>query len=401
MPVKKKSSRKNADDLRAASRLVIDATKRVTGVVEGMHRTIASGPAVLGSPLEGPARVLTGLVYGSIRGVTGVVGAGIDAVLAQVSPLLGESVPGPERAAVIAVLNGVIGDYLAETGNPLATEMRLRHDGHPLELDKSALRAAFPEASRKLLVLVHGSAMNDLQWSRAGKNHGTALARDLGYTPVYLLYNSGLHISTNGAAFAEMLEELARGWPSALEEIVLLGHSMGGLVARSACHAGEAAKHAWRNELTKLVCLGTPHHGAPLERGGNWIDVLLGVSRYSAPLASLGKLRSSGVTDLRHGSVLDEDWAERDRFAPASPPKRLPLPRGVQCYALAATTTPNPGKSLRSDGLVPVDSALGKSKNKELSLDFPKDHQWIGYGMGHLDLLDRAEVYDALLAFLG
>jgi pimeloyl-ACP methyl ester carboxylesterase len=392
-----KKKRAHADDLRGASRLVVDATKRVTDVVEGMHATIASGPDLLGRPLEGPAGVITKLVYGSIRGVTHVVGAGIDAVLGQLAPLLGESVPGPERAAVLAVVNGVVGDYLAETKNPLATEMELRQNGRPLSMP-------LPDASRKLVVLIHGSCMNDLGWSHGGHDHGAGLARDLGFTPIYLVYNSGLHISQNGRGFAELLERVAREWPVPLEEIVLVGHSMGGLVARSACNVGEAAGHAWRAKLEALVCIGSPHHGAPLERGGNWIDVLLGISRYSAPLSSLGKLRSAGVTDMRHGTVRDEDWRGRDRFARTSAPTRLPLPNGVRSYAIAATLSVAPrkgGKKLRSDGMVPVDSALGRHKKPELALDFPEDHQWVGYGMGHLDLLGAdGGVYEKLRSWL-
>jgi pimeloyl-ACP methyl ester carboxylesterase len=394
----KKKTRVHADDLRGASRLVVDATKRVTDVVEGMHHTIASGPDVLGRPLEGPAGVITKLVYGSIRGVTHVVGAGIDAMLAQLAPLLGESAPGPERAAALAVVNGVVGDYLSESGNPLAITMRLRHEGRELPLETPALAASLPAATGKVVVLVHGSCMNDLQWNHAGHDHGVALARDLGFTPVYLHYNSGLHISSNGTAFAELLERVTAAWPVGIEELVLMGHSMGGLVARSACHAGEVAAHAWRTKLVKLVCIGSPHHGAPLERGGNWIDVLLGISRYSAPLSSLGKLRSAGVTDMRYGNVLDEHWGGRDRFARATTlPKRLMLPTGVGSYAIAGTMTPAAGKAmLRGDGLVPVDSALGRHKNPDLTLGFPEDHQWIGYGMGHLDLLGRPEVYETL-----
>ena len=401
----KKKTRNPVDDLRAASRLVIDATKRVTDVVEAMHTTIGSGPAVLGKPLAGPTRFVNGLVYGGIRGVTRLVGTSIDLVLAQLAPVLGESAPGPEREAMVAVLNGVLGDYLAETGNPLAIEMSLRHGGTPLELEREALREALPGAGGKLLVLLHGSCMNDLQWNRHGHDHGAALARDLGYTPVYLHYNSGLHVSTNGRQLDALLEQLVSAWPVPLEELVLLGHSMGGLVARSACHFaethGEGAPLAWRSKLTKLVCLGTPHHGAPLERGGNWIDVLLGVSRYSTPLARLGKLRSAGVTDLRFGNVLDEHWAGRDRFARAKDPRsELKLPENVACYAIAGTTSPEGGENPFGDGLVPVESALGRHDQTHLTLAFPADHQLVAYGVGHIDLLSRPEIYAQLRAWL-
>jgi hypothetical protein len=396
-----KKARNPVDDLRGASRLAVEATRSVADLVEAMHHTIAGGPRILGRPLEGPTRLLTRPVYGSVRGVTRLVGAGIDLALGRLAPLLGESAPGREREAVLATLNGVLGDYLIATGNPLAIEMRLRHGGHPLELNRQALRLALPQASGKLLVLVHGSCLNDRQWNRLGHDHGAALARDLGVTPVYLHYNSGLHISTNGRVFAALLERLVAAWPTRLDELVILAHSMGGLVSRSACHCGEAAGDVWRRKLRKLVCLGSPHHGAPLERGGNWVDLLLGISRYSAPLARLGKIRSAGVTDLRFGNVLDEHWQGRDRFAHAGDLRgQLKLPDGVRCYAVAATTAPEAGGKLPGDGLVPVDSALGRHERPELTLGFPEGHQWVGFGMGHLDLLSRAEVYATIRSWL-
>ncbi len=394
-------TRNQVDDLRGASRLAVEATKGITDLVEAMHHTIGGGPAVLGRTLEVPTRILTAPVYGSIRAVTRLVGGRIDAALAQLAPLLGETRARPEHEAILAVLNGVLGDYLRETNNPLAIEMRFRHEGRELVLAREELRAAIPHAGGKLLVLVHGSCLNDLQWNRRGHDHGAALARDLGVAPVYLHYNSGLHISTNGRAFAEVLEDLVTQWPARIDELVILGHSMGGLVARSACHYGELARHAWRQSLGKLICLGSPHHGAPLERGGNWIDVLLGMTRYSAPLARLGQIRSAGVTDMRFGNVLDEHWQGRGRFEPG-PDRRVPLalPDGVSCYAIAATTTAEPAARLASDGMVPVDSALGRCDRAALTLGFPDAHRWIAFGTGHLDLLDRPEVYAKIRSWL-
>jgi hypothetical protein len=394
--------RRNADDLRGASRLVVQATKGVTEVVQAMHVSIAGGPSVLGRPLDVPARLLTAPVYAAIKGITHLVGAGLDVALEQLAPLLGESAPGPQREAVLAALNGVIGDTLAESGNPLAIPMRLRRDGHALELEPSALREALPDAGSKVLVLVHGSCMNDLQWSRRGHDHGTHLARDLGATAVYAHYNTGLHVSTNGRQLAELLEQTVRAWPIPVESIAILAFSMGGLVARSACRAAEDASLSWRSQLTDLVFLGTPHHGAPLERGGHGVQLLLGISAYSAPLARLGKLRSAGVTDLRFGNTLDEDWDTRDRFARGGDARtHLPLPRGVRCHAVAGSTTA-PGRAgrLAGDGLVPVDSALGKHARADRTLPFPADHQHVVRGVSHLDLLASAEALEAMRAWL-
>ncbi|RKH43326.1 alpha/beta hydrolase [Corallococcus sp. AB049A] len=392
---------KNAEVLRGVSHLVVQATRGVMGLVGDVHCTIASGPSVLGRPLERPARAVTGWIYSTLQEVTRHVGDGVDAVLGQLSPWLGDSAPGPQREAVLSALNGVLGDALEEQGNPLAIPMAFRVHGQPLQLEPGALRAALPEAGRRLLVLVHGSSMNDLQWSRRGHDHGAALARDLGYTPVYLHYNSGLHISRNGRAFSELLEQLVSCWPVPLESVTLLGHSMGGLVARSACLAAESAGHGWRPLLRRLVCLGSPHHGSPLERGGSWVDVLLEFSPYSAPFARLGRIRGAGVTDLRFGNVLDAHWEGRERFGWGGDVRRgLTLPEGVDCYAVAATTAKALAERLPGDGLVPVDSALGRHALPELTLRFPEAHQRIIPGANHLDLLDHPEVYATLRTWL-
>jgi pimeloyl-ACP methyl ester carboxylesterase len=381
--------RNHIDDLRGASRLAIEATTAITDLVQAMHRRIA-----------GPFAVFAELPYAGVRGVTSLVGAGIDGALARLAPLVGDAAAGPEREAVIAALNGVLGDYLAATGNPLAIPMRLRRGGVPIEPEPKALLHAIPDAGAKLLVLVHGSSMFDLQWRRGGHDHGEALAK-LGYTPIYLHYNSGLHISENGRALATLLEALVGAWPQPLDELTLFGHSMGGLVSRSACHAAAAAGHRWPTKLRNLISLGSPHHGAPLERFGNMFEVALGISSYSAPFAQLGKLRSAGVTDLRFGNVRDEDWQDRDRFEPGDDPRvPLPLPQGVRCFAIAGTTADALAGELPGDGIVPVDSALGRHSRPELTLEFPPEHRSIATGTGHLDLLGSSRVHEVLARWL-
>ena len=381
-----------ASDLRALNRLVIDATTGVTDVVEAMHHNIAGAPGDSAAPSRSRTRGITGLVYRSIRRITRLVGGGIDTALMPFTPL-GEGSSSTGREAWLAALNGVLGDHLVATGNPLAIPIRFRQGGEPLA----------PSDGRRLLVLAHGLCMNDLQWNRKGHDHGAALARDLGFTPVYLHYNSGLHISTNGHAFAVLIEDLVRQWPVPVEELVILGHSMGGLVTRSACHFGKAAGHAWLRHLKKIVFLGTPHHGSALERGGNRVDSILGISRYTAPLSRLGKVRSAGITDLRHGNLLDEDWEGRDRFEePEDLRQPVPLPDGVRCYAMAATAKEagSLGSRLLGDGLVPVNSALGRHEAPARTLPIPESRQWIASDMTHFDLLSRPEAYEKIREWL-
>lgn len=394
-----KTSPIHPSDVLGFSRLAFGATAGLVDLVEAAHLNIARRPGIVGTPFEGRTSGITGLVYQSIRAITGLVGSGIDALLAPLIPLLGERNSPPSREAVLAALNGVMGDYLAATGNPLAIRMSLRLDGTSLILQRRALARAIPQCSTKLALLAHGLCMSDLQWTRKGHNHGAALARDLGYTPVHLHYNSGLHISTNGHSFADLIESFVAQWPVPLQELVIIGHSMGGMVARSGYHYASTAEYDWPRHVRKIIFLGAPHHGAPLERGGNWVHAAFGFSPYTAAFGRLGRIRSAGITDLRYGNLVDEDWTGRDRFGPSPDGRRpLPLPKKVKCYAMAAATREKAGglTSLLGDGLVPLDSALGRHKDPERTLAFAKSRQWVGYGLSHFDLLNEPGVYEQI-----
>lgn len=387
------ATRQIRSDLRGAGRLAIEATVGITDLVEAMHHTITRVPAPLGKPVSGTARGITGLVYASIRGTTRLVGGGIDAALALLPPLLGPGDSWPGREPVLAALNGVLGDYLVQTGNPLAIPMQIRRDGRPLEISGAALQAALPQASGHVLLLVHGLCMSDLQWERDGHDHGACLADALGMTAVYLRYNTGLHVSVNGRQLAGLLDDLLRAWPVPVTGLTVVGHSMGGLVARSATHLARSDGLAWLKQLRNLVFVGTPHHGAPLERGGNWVDTILGASPYTAAFARLGRIRGAGITDLRHGSLLDEDWQGRDRFARGADPRTpVPLPEGVDCYAIAGVRAGRIAKRLIGDGLVPVESALGRHEDPARTLAFPESHVWIAHDTHHVGLLRSRDV---------
>jgi pimeloyl-ACP methyl ester carboxylesterase len=391
----KKKRHVRISDMRGYSRLAIDATLGLTTLVEIMHHNILRTPGILGEATQHPARGITGFVYKSIRGVTELVGDGIDRGLGLLAPLIDDGISSSERDAVLAALNGILGDHLEAGANTLAIPMQLRREGKPLELTRDALRGA----TGKVLLVVHGLCMNDLQWRRHGHDHAAALAADGGFSPVYVRYNSGLHVSTNGRALSEQIQTLVRAWPVPIDELVILAHSMGGLVTRSACHHAALARHDWLQHLRQIVFLGTPHHGTPLERGGNWTNLILESSPYTIAFARLGKVRSAGITDLRHGSLLDGDWQGKDRFARSRPSRAVALPSGVKCTAIAASIARKKDTSitqLLGDGLVPLDSALGRHVDSSKNLAIPKTRQWVGYGMNHMDLLDRKEVYAQL-----
>lgn len=304
------------------------------------------------------------------------------------------------QEAALATLNGL----LRHASDRLALPLRLRRHGRALAVERAALSRAIPNASGKIVVLLHGLCCSDRIWQRHGHDHGAALERDLGYTALYLHYNSGRHISVNGQEFAALLEQLVREWPVAIEEIVLIGHSMGGLVARSACFYGRAAGHAWLGRLKHMIFLGTPHHGVPLERAVHRLALAFDSHAFTAPIAGFARLRSAGISDLGHGYLVDEDWRGVDAAAHAhGQGRRIPLPRAVKCYAIAGSAGGREGDlrgRLLGDGLIPLDTALGRHPDPEHTLRFASSRTAIAFGMHHFDLLGRVEVYERIRAWL-
>lgn len=412
-------------DLRGATRLASDAAAGLADLVEAMHERITRLPGVAPIGAPGRTRGITGLVYRSIRGATQVAGGSADALLALLTPVLAlrlakdsagavdGRLPRPQREAIVAALNGVLGDHLAASANPLAIPMSLRREGRSLVLQPEALQAAFADtfaaarggtavtargdAGAHLLVALHGLCMNDLQMSRNGRSHAQALAQELGMTALHLHYNSGLPVADNGLDLSRLLQQLLAAWPQPVRRLTLLGHSMGGLLARSALAQAHGQGHDWPERLTDLVFLGTPHHGAPLERAGHGLSVLLAATPYVAPFGRLARLRSAGITDLRHGHLLRPTSGSGDSHPP------IPLPAGVACFAIAGhlgSTATGLKARLLGDGLVPVDSALGRHTDPARTLAFDADRTWVAEGVGHIELLHQPEVTQQLLRWL-
>ncbi|HME03328.1 MAG TPA: alpha/beta fold hydrolase, partial [Solirubrobacteraceae bacterium] len=305
---------------------------------------------------------------------------------------------------MIAALNGLIGDQLERDGSALAQSTSVRVHGERIGLDESSLRRAFPEAAGRLVVFLHGLTADEFSWSLwgAADPYGARLAVDLDCTAVYLRYNSGLHISENGRAVAALLGDLVEGWPVEVQQIALVGHSMGGLVARSAAHQADEGERMWVRRVRHIVSLGTPHMGAPLERGAHWAAVTLDKMPETRMLSSFLKKRSAGIRDLRHGSLVDEDWRGRDPEAlRAAACKEVPLLPGATHYFVSASVTRDPKHPLGrllGDILVLVPSASGKSRNRRIPFRDEHGHH-IG-GTHHLALLNHPEVYERLCDWL-
>ena len=284
--------------------------------------------------------------------------------------------------------------------------MTPRHRGADLPLDAGELARALPGAGPRVALFVHGLGETDASWrlradaQRPG--YGAGLQRDLGHTPIELRYNTGLHISDNGRALARLLEELRGAWPVAIEEIVIVGHSMGGLVARSACHYAQREGHRWTGAVRHVFCLGSPHLGAPLEKGVNALGWALGRVPETRPLANVLNVRSAGIKDLRFGSCAEEDWCECD------PDELLtdrchdvPFLPGARFYFVAATLSRRPGDPLGAilgDLLVRVPSASGAGRRRQIGFAIEDGHH-VG-GVTHFDLLNHPAVYEQIRGWI-
>jgi pimeloyl-ACP methyl ester carboxylesterase len=235
-----------------------------------------------------------------------------------------------------------------------------------------------------------------------GETYASRLARDLGCTAIHVRYNTGRHISENGRSLDELLEEVCDSWPVPVEEIDLVGHSMGGLVARSACHYGSEGGSQWVRHVSHVVSLGTPHLGAPLAQAVHVADAALHAVPEVRPFGSVLRRRSAGIRDLRHGSLVDEDWHGRD---PHSLRKEamteVPLLDGATHCFVAATITASPRHPLGrlvGDALVLEPSASGRGRDRRIP--FRAEHGMHVGRTHHLALLNHPVVYERLLEWL-
>ncbi len=287
----------------------------------------------------------------------------------------------------LSVLNAVVGDYLDRRGNGLAIRMTLAHAGAPLPCEREALAKAYPAATPRLAVLVHGLGMDEGCWTYRddpARSYGALLAADLGYTPVHVRYNTGLALAQNGRLLAGLLGALEAAFPVTPSRLVLVGHSMGGLVLRHACHAAELAGRGWLRRVRHAFYLGSPHLGTPLEKLGGAVTAVLkavGIA-HTDLIADVIDLRSQGIKDLGRG------------LAPAGGAEPLPLAPGVAHHFLVGGLGPTEAHAatvLLGDAMVRVASAAARLRAG--SADPGSDVRFFP-GVGHLALARNPEVYE-------
>ena len=392
-------------ELSALTTLGFDELAKFTGGIGSVQRAISGrvfrmvGPgAMLVRPIhEGVTRG----VYRGLGAGTRALGMAAGAAAARRDGRLISSTP--MGSAAIAAITGLTGDALEEQGSPLAQPMAVRVAGEPLELEPGTVAASFPNATPRIVVFVHGLMTTEFSWALGGRERfGDRLAREIGCTPVYVRYNSGRHISENGRSLCELMEQLLAAWPVEVDEIALVGHSMGGLVARSACcHAAEADAD-WAHLVKHSVSLGTPHMGAPLEQAVHVLSAGLARLPETRPVANFLRRRSGGIRDLRQGSLVDEDWRDCDPDAlRGAACAEIPLLEGAtHCFVSATITRSDrhPVGRLIGDTLVLVPSASGRSRTRRIPFE---DEYGMHLGKAsHFALLYHPAVYEKLRGWL-
>jgi hypothetical protein len=397
-------------ELQAAARLGAGAFTELVSRVEQVHRAVAGRAFGQFRQAGTPVRlvhdtVATG-VYRAVRG-TGVAAA---AVGSQAALAFGSADrPADSRPAgnlAIATLNAIVGDRLGPGLAPLAIRMAPRVGGRDVTADPGALAAAFPGATPRLAVFVHGLAETEDSWHRrddGAGGYGQRLAGELGYAPVYIRYNTGRHVSDNGKDLASLLGSLVDAWPERVDEVLLVGHSMGGLVIRSACHYGQQASAAWIDRVRHVFYLGSPHLGAPAARAAGYAGWVLSQAAETRPFVTMVNGTSSGIKDLRYGYLLADDWAGCDPDSCRRDHRRdTPLLAGASHYVISATITADPASALGAvagDLLVQPASAHGRRGYRQQIPFAAESGRKIG-GLHHFDLLDHPAVWAAMHGLL-
>lgn len=424
--------------LRGLRDLIHDIIEKTTDLVQETHESSFKTPRELLASvdaLEEPVRaadavrhVTAALVFDSIRatnrGVQWAGEIGFKAVEKVLSVLPEDTFPSTAVSDPLlrarlelwtsmaqSALNAVAGDFLQSRDNGLAISMSLFCDDTqlaPLEATLMQLEGLSP----RVCLFVHGLGCVESGFKLFGQElygredawYGKLLQEELGYTPFFARYNTGRHISENGRDLALQLEALHAAYPMALEKLVLVGHSMGGLVVRSAAHYGNALGHAWVKDLSHVVCLGSPHHGAPLEKAGNVLTSLLGSIATAGTQVphKIFNARSAGIKDLRFGSLIDEDWQDSDIDAFLSDRRGEVglLPHVTYC-AIASTLTRDPAHPMAAvmgDLMVRVHSASGKHEEERRCIPF-QDTRVLS-GLNHIALLNHPAVYAELKRWL-
>jgi pimeloyl-ACP methyl ester carboxylesterase len=403
------------DEARDTGGLLGSALGEVAEVARDVHKAVAKRLFGLAGGPTAPVKLMhdgiSAIAYGStrlgVRVIPTVLGLVAEATGDPSAPSLADD---PRGRFALGALNGFWGDRLVRQRPALATQMRMRtHGGQLRRVPANVVHDLGTSATGRVIVFVHGLCENDLSWGfRAERTwgdrtvtYGSLLREERGWTPLYVSFNSGLHVSANGFELAEQLDELVRLWPVPVTDLAIVGHSMGGLIARSAAHQAAEGNMAWAASLRHLIGLGAPHLGAPLERIVNKGTHAMARLPETQPLATWLNRRSVGIKDMRHGSLVEADWLDLDPEDINDNCTEVAFLAAVTYYSVSATLSRKPTSRwpFFGDLLVDHSSAIGSGPRRALSFDV--EHTLHLGGKHHFHLLGDRVIYEHLREWLG
>ncbi|RZS39929.1 PGAP1-like protein [Limnobacter thiooxidans] len=409
-----KNTNPNAGEkLEGTLMFVGDTIAQAATRVHEFHRAIsdlpfkAVGAATLNAskPVEAVHNEITDMVYGAVREAGRGVFSGAAWVVRQANqslaspqvidqalggelmddvshlpmPVMPNAKTDKRVSAISSAINGVFGDHLAATRNPMQVHMNLYANGQALPADAAELAARFPDAQNHLVIFLHGLCCNEDSWQMyynpyepATRPYGDKLQDDFPVTSLYLRYNTGRNIDSNARQFKRVLNKLVRNWPVEVKGITLVGHSMGGLVSRAVVEALTDDDIALKRAIRDVVCLGSPHAGAPLARLAAAGEQLLDRFELSKPIGRVLGVRSRGIRDLKDGLGALQTRAGQD----------------VTFHLVGSTIGDHTSSWLNTtvgDGLVTPDSALADNTGKAQRVTFAQKH--------HMTLLNDPDVF--------
>jgi pimeloyl-ACP methyl ester carboxylesterase len=396
-------------EVRALGRLGVEAYAGVIAHIEKVHAKVADLSFRLvptsGAPAHAAHDAIAAGTYRAVRGVGSVAGNAVAEILPLATLGLGNEPMGASGGPnhVQAALNAALGDRLSDEGNPLAIRMALRSGGRDIRIDQVTLAEAVQHPSPRIALFVHGLGETDDSWRfHAGPAEGTYaehLAAEFGYTCQFVRYNTGRHVSQNGRELATLLSELVNAWPVPVERLLLVGHSMGGLVVRSACHYGEELGAPWTPLVRNVVLLASPNLGAPLARWTHTAARLLAKRKDEIPFSPVVTTRSAGIDDLRFGYLIDEDWEGCNAESCKEDHRHdVALLAGATYVTVSATLTQDPASPLGQlvgDLLVQPASAHGGPRQRQ-HIPFTLEGREEFGGRHHFSLLNDPDVWEAL-----
>jgi pimeloyl-ACP methyl ester carboxylesterase len=393
------------EEINALGVLAGDAAAGFAVQVREMHKGIAQrafqAVGAAAAPIQLAHDQIADRAYSVASGLTGALVRGGARAASTARPPDAASIEQTISGRVaMGALNGAFGDALHKRESPLEMTMALRRGGQEIPPSADALATRFADATPRLAVFAHGLCETDDAWKLGADRHtpyGARLQSELGYTPLYIRYNTGRHISENGRELAQLLRRITDSWPVEVDEIALVGHSMGGLVARSACHYG--GEHEWTSKVRHVFTLGAPHLGAPLEQVTHAASVALSRLPETRGIAKALNARSAGIKDLRHGYLVDEDWSGHDPDAFLRRASReIPFLRSANHYFVCATLSrdaDHPVGRVIGDLLVLRASAWAHGNRGE-RMQFPIDHYRHIGAANHFDLLNHPAIYEQI-----